>query len=312
MGRNKLSDFDKHLRREIATNLNYLMKDMTQKQLSELTGIPASTLSWYLSFRSTPNAEQIKRIAEALNVDHKDIDPRSKSSEEEHEELTKLLEHKFAFDLAIKTTVKLMCELNSVGRQLVLQQAQLLKLTGRYDVCSLMRQDQSEYINTFLDKQITLPGQENIDNKLSVSNNDCSFASPEPYLDSRNNSLINAGINLDTISARKVTMPENASRKSDFDSRVPVYDYTTQNFSESMEPTIAKNDIALIRREFARTDNEIYLIDIEGYAFIRRIVFGDERLVLRCDCPNWPAHVVTGAELDYTTVLGKVVGWVKP
>ena len=79
-----------------------------------------------------------------------------------------------------------------------------------------------------------------------------------------------------------------------------------------MEPTIAKNDIALIRREFARTDNEIYLIDIEGYAFIRRIVFGDERLVLRCDCPNWPAHVVTGAELDYTTVLGKVVGWVKP
>lgn len=34
MGRNKLSDFDKHLRREIATNLNYLMKDMTQKQLS--------------------------------------------------------------------------------------------------------------------------------------------------------------------------------------------------------------------------------------------------------------------------------------
>lgn len=48
---------------------------MTQKQLSEKTGIPVSTLSGYFAKRPTPNAGAVQKIAHALNIRKSDIDP---------------------------------------------------------------------------------------------------------------------------------------------------------------------------------------------------------------------------------------------
>lgn len=47
MPRNKLSKFDKSLREQISNNLKKLCANMTQYQLSEMTGIPVSTISGY-------------------------------------------------------------------------------------------------------------------------------------------------------------------------------------------------------------------------------------------------------------------------
>ena len=76
MPRNKLSHFDRNLRKQISENLKKYAGHLTQYQLSDMTGIPASTLSVYFSMRSTPNAGAVQKIADALNVNKSDIDPR--------------------------------------------------------------------------------------------------------------------------------------------------------------------------------------------------------------------------------------------
>ena len=68
MPRNKLSKFDKSLREQISNNLKRLCENMTQSQLSDLTGIPESTISGYFAMRSTPNAGNVQKIADALSV----------------------------------------------------------------------------------------------------------------------------------------------------------------------------------------------------------------------------------------------------
>ncbi len=80
MPRNKVSEFDKKLRATIAANLKKYSATITQGQLSDMTGIPASTISGYFAERSTPNAGQVQKLADALGVDKSDIDPRFASN----------------------------------------------------------------------------------------------------------------------------------------------------------------------------------------------------------------------------------------
>lgn len=76
MARNKISSLERKARYEISQNLKRLTHGMTQKELSEKTGIPASTLSGYFAQRSTPNAGALQKIADVLGVNKSDIDPR--------------------------------------------------------------------------------------------------------------------------------------------------------------------------------------------------------------------------------------------
>lgn len=78
MGRKPISEFDVRLREEIARNLLKVTKGKTQSQISDLTGIPASTLSGYFTKRSTITEENTIKLAEAFNVEKSDIDPRFK------------------------------------------------------------------------------------------------------------------------------------------------------------------------------------------------------------------------------------------
>lgn len=80
MARNQLSDFDKKLRQQISENLKKYTSHMTQSELSKLTGIPASTLSGYFAMRSTPNVGTVQKIADALNLQKSDLDPRFEDS----------------------------------------------------------------------------------------------------------------------------------------------------------------------------------------------------------------------------------------
>ena len=80
MARATLSTFDKHLRQTISANLKKYMGDMTQAELSEISGIPTSTISGYVAMRSTPTAGNVERLASVLNVKKSDIDPRFNSS----------------------------------------------------------------------------------------------------------------------------------------------------------------------------------------------------------------------------------------
>ncbi|WP_251854333.1 helix-turn-helix domain-containing protein [Enterococcus italicus] len=78
MGRKPISEFDVRLREEIARNLLKVTKGKTQSQISDLTGIPASTLSGYFTKRSTITEENAQKIADAFHIDKSDIDPRFK------------------------------------------------------------------------------------------------------------------------------------------------------------------------------------------------------------------------------------------
>lgn len=76
MPRHPLSPFDKKIREQIAENLKKYTNHLTQGQLSDMTGIPASTLSGYFAMRSTPSPGNLQKIADALNIDKSEIDPR--------------------------------------------------------------------------------------------------------------------------------------------------------------------------------------------------------------------------------------------
>lgn len=76
MPRNKLSAFDLSARKEIASNLKRNMHGMTQAELAEKSGIPLTTLSGYLREKSTPDAGNLEKLANALNINKSDIDPR--------------------------------------------------------------------------------------------------------------------------------------------------------------------------------------------------------------------------------------------
>lgn len=78
MARNKLSLPEQRARETISENLKHYSRGMTQKELSEKTGIPTSTISGYFAKRSTPNAGALQKLADALNVNKSDIDPRYK------------------------------------------------------------------------------------------------------------------------------------------------------------------------------------------------------------------------------------------
>lgn len=104
MPRNKLSKFDKELRAQISANLKKYTEGLTQYELSEMTGIPVSTLSGYFAMRSTPNAGNIQKIADALHIDKSDLDPRFsnsilKSGTNEEPELNSRDEREIASDL---------------------------------------------------------------------------------------------------------------------------------------------------------------------------------------------------------------------
>lgn len=89
MPRNELNTFEKETRHTIAQNLKRLTKNITQSELSLMTGIPKSTLSGYFAERSTPNAGNVQKIADALNVKKSDIDPRFlRENKESYWELT--------------------------------------------------------------------------------------------------------------------------------------------------------------------------------------------------------------------------------
>lgn len=76
MARNQLSEFEIRTRKEISSNLKKYTKNITQGKLSEMTGIPASTISGYFAERSTINAGNLQKIADVLNINKSDIDPR--------------------------------------------------------------------------------------------------------------------------------------------------------------------------------------------------------------------------------------------
>ncbi|MFS1016805.1 helix-turn-helix domain-containing protein [Enterococcus casseliflavus] len=76
MARPPLNNFEKQLRKEISDNLKRITRGRTQAQISQMTGIPASTISGYFSQRSTIKEENVKKIAKAFGVPEIEIDPR--------------------------------------------------------------------------------------------------------------------------------------------------------------------------------------------------------------------------------------------
>jgi repressor LexA len=77
MERGKHTEYEMKLRDTIARNLKKLLieKRMTQKQLSETTGIPTSTISDYLNSKSLALPGNVQKIAFALKVSKAAIDP---------------------------------------------------------------------------------------------------------------------------------------------------------------------------------------------------------------------------------------------
>lgn len=77
MVRGKYTEYEIYIRRKIADNIRRLLDQhkMTQKKLSEVTGIPTSTLSDYLNEKSLAVPGNVQKIANAFGVRKEDVDP---------------------------------------------------------------------------------------------------------------------------------------------------------------------------------------------------------------------------------------------
>lgn len=81
MPRPKNTSLQQKARDTVASNIFSLMKlqGISPKELSEITGIPATTLSGYIHGTSMPPENRLEKIAEALHVSKIDLDPRYKA-----------------------------------------------------------------------------------------------------------------------------------------------------------------------------------------------------------------------------------------
>ncbi|NUU76944.1 LexA family protein [Paenibacillus xylanilyticus] len=77
MERGKHTEFEMKIREAIADNLKALVKEkkLSQRKLSEITGIPTSTLSDYFNARSLALPGNVQKLALALDVPKHRIDP---------------------------------------------------------------------------------------------------------------------------------------------------------------------------------------------------------------------------------------------
>lgn len=78
MPRIQLMDYEKAIRLQIAENLKNLSNGMTQVEISDKSGIPASTLSGYFNSTSTINPGNTQILADFFKVPKSSIDPRFK------------------------------------------------------------------------------------------------------------------------------------------------------------------------------------------------------------------------------------------
>lgn len=75
--RTQIELLEKQLKKTIANNLKAIMKakGITQSKLSEISGIPQSTISDIIKEKFLVNAGKVQSIAESLKVPKSEIDP---------------------------------------------------------------------------------------------------------------------------------------------------------------------------------------------------------------------------------------------
>lgn len=93
---------------------------------------------------------------------------------------------------------------------------------------------------------------------------------------------------------------------------IPEHDFTLDVEGNSMFPAILDGDVVFVRKEFDRIDNKIYVLDIDGETVVKRVIFEDDKIILRSDNPEWDDREVTGYALEHTRIEGIVVGWETP
>lgn len=77
MARKRITEVERKIMRDIAENLKSILirKGLTQKDLSELSGLSTSAVSDYLNEKTLMAPSIIQTVANALNVQAKDISP---------------------------------------------------------------------------------------------------------------------------------------------------------------------------------------------------------------------------------------------
>lgn len=84
MARSKRSTFDEDMRRIVALKLDMALKrkGWTKTMLADKTGISSSTLSGYFTAKYNISEENLEKLADVLEMEPSDIDPRAAAIEE--------------------------------------------------------------------------------------------------------------------------------------------------------------------------------------------------------------------------------------
>ena len=281
MTRPPLTDFDINVRNTISRNIRKLMGKMTQAELSEKTGIPASTLSGYIARRSTPRADQVQKLADAFNVPKSTIDPRFSSKAVNDLKLTQSINH------YIEATIKSMNNMNDEGKEQVADYANLLDTSGKY------KNENPKVIN------------------IADYIKDRSETYAESYAESYDELISNARATAGHGAFNYEDHEQFHSVKTDL---LPEYDYDSivEVSGSSMEPMIKDGDIVFVKYNQDFIDGKIYVVNIAGETVIKTCYFERDKLTLVSENKDWEDRIIEGADLNQVKIVGRVIGWATP
>lgn len=309
MARNPLSDFEKRLRKEISLNLKKHTRGITQAELSARTNIPTSTLSGYFSERSTINAGNAQKIADALGIDKKDIDPR-------------FIDNFHLSDLyAEKETLPLpqsdIDEINRISSLIkTRRQMQGLSINDLANLCDVTTdmihqwESGSDCVSNIKRNQIV-----KLSKALKLSPLD--FLSPDYYPTSPSTSAdlitvfgkVCAGDGFDAFedALDKINNPYPSRRGHDL--------FALKVKGDSMNNVVGDGLYAIINKQSIVENGEIAVVLIDRQiGMLKKFYKFDDMVVLRPDSTN-PEHVpltFVGEEANSIKILGKFIGFVSP
>ncbi len=309
MARSPLSDFEKRLRKEISLNLKRHTKGITQAELSSMTNIPTSTLSGYFSERSTINAGNVQKIADALKIDKKDIDPRFR----DNFHLSDLYEEKEVLPIPQSDIDEINRVSNLIKNRRQLHGLTVNDLANLCDVTvDVIHQWESGSMSV---RQIKRNQIIKLSRALRVSPLDflsADFSQEPPSVKDDTLTVFGkvcAGDGFEAFedALDKINNPYPGRNSRDL--------FALKVQGDSMNNVVADGLYAIINKQSVVENGEIAVVLIERQiGMLKRFYKLDDMVVLRPDSTN-PQHTpitFVGEEANTIKILGKFIGFVSP
>lgn len=310
-------DFADNLRRML-TN-----RSMSQAALTRAAGIPKSTLNDYIQGKSEPKEANLLKIAAALKVNpgellglgHKDIagfDPEKSPH--------------------IVMTSGIMEKLDAKGQMKAVEYVQDLLYTGRYNA---VKPDSERTPAHEVQKTERTPAPKVQEGATKPDKIKSEKAKKGPTKQESANKILEPD-SVDSVVGQKEDIEEikepiavySVGRVgagggiingdpdeiySEVEDLGPLaFDFSVVVCGDSMEPNIKDQDLVLVSAKYDKINGAIYVFDLDGENFVKRLYFEPNRIKVKSDNKAYKDWYIIDDPFKPVRILGKVVASISP